>query len=203
IVVKKGIFSYDNIANIFVKQTQHLTLKEFKESLQKYLIFSVQQPKFVATLKQQLSEKLNAWKIEQDEEVINKDLVLRTCNKVIDYLTIENGSEPSSLFVLLLSQGHPLTLVIVLLKIILISKNSRNHLESRIAHIIRYYNNYSEEDCKWLIYFIEIFNITFTIYAENVEYNLVKLKEPKQASELQENLEDYHVFSQLKVHGKK
>ncbi|GAB1538455.1 hypothetical protein NUACC21_11170 [Scytonema sp. NUACC21] len=199
IVVKKGIFSYENIANIFLKQTQNQTFEEFKASLQKYLIFSVQQQNFVETLKQQLSEKLYPWKAEQHEEVINKDLLLRTCNKVIDYLITENGREPSSLFILLLSQGHPLTLVIVLLKIILVSKNSRSHLEGRIAHLIRYYNKYPEDECKWLIHFIEIFNITFAIYAENIEYNLIKIKEDEETAEPQLNLDDYHVFSQLKI----
>ncbi|KYC39894.1 hypothetical protein WA1_28405 [Scytonema hofmannii PCC 7110] len=201
IVVKKGMFSYENIANIFLQQTQNQTFEGFKDSLQKYLIFSVQQQNFVETLKTQLLEKLHPWKAEQHEEMINKDLVLRTCNKVIDYLTTENGKEPSSLFILLLSQGHSLTLVIVLLKIILVSKNSRIHLESRIAYLIRYYNKYPEDECKWLIHFIEIFNITFAIYAENVEYNLIKIKEDEPLAEVQLNLDDYHVFSQLKTKG--
>ncbi len=201
IVVKKGMFSYENIANIFLQQTQNQTFEGFKDSLQKYLIFSVQQQNFVETLKTQLLEKLHPWKAEQHEEMIDKDLVLRTCNKVIDYLTTENGKEPSSLFILLLSQGHSLTLVIVLLKIILVSKNSRIHLESRIAYLIRYYNKYPEDECKWLIHFIEIFNITFAIYAENVEYNLIKIKEDEPLAEAQLNLDDYHVFSQLKTKG--
>ncbi len=199
IVIKKGVFSYENIANIFLQQTQSQSLKEFKKSLRKYLIFSVQQEKFVETLKEQLSEKLSAWKPEYNEEIINKDLLLRTCNRVIDCLTTENACEPSPLFILLLSQGHPLTLVIVLLKIILICKNARSHLEARIAHLIRYYDKYPEEECKWVINFIEIFNITFTIYAENVEYNLVKIGENQQACEPEFNPNAYRVFSQLKV----
>jgi hypothetical protein len=199
IVVKKGTFSYENIANIFIQQTQNQTFEEFKNSLQKYLIFSVQQQNFVETLKTQFLDKLYSWKVEYHEEIINKDLVLRTCNKAIDFLTTENGKEPSPLFILLLSQGHPLTLVIVLLKIILISKNSRSHLESRIAYLIRYYNKYPEDECKWLIHFIEIFNIAFAIYAENVEYNLIKIKEDELLVEPQLNLDDYHVFSQLKT----
>ncbi|MCX7595648.1 MAG: hypothetical protein N2235_18200 [Fischerella sp.] len=199
IVVKKGAFSYENIANIFLKQTQNQNFKDFKESLEKYLIFSVQQPKFVETLQQQLSEKLSAWKSEYDEIIISKDLLLRTCNRVIDCLTTENGSEPSPLFILLLSQGHPLTLVIVLLKIILICKNSRSHLETRIANLIRYYDKYPEEECRWFINFIEIFNITLAIYTENVEYNLVKFEAERQTSEFQFNPDAYRVFSQLKL----
>lgn len=198
IVVRKGVFSYDNIANIFLKQTQNQTFKDFKESLVKYLIFSVQQPKFVKTLQQQLSEKLLIWKPECNDVIINKYLLLRTCNRMIDFLTTDNSVKPSSLFVLLLSQGHPLTLVIVLLKIILICKHSRSHLESRIAHLIRYYDRYSEAECQWFINFIEIFNITFAIYAENVEYNLIKVEETEKAHEVEFDPNAYRVFSQLK-----
>lgn len=198
IVVRKGVFSYDNIANIFLKQTQNQTFKDFKESLVKYLIFSVQQPKFVKTLQQQLSEKLLIWKPECNDVIINKYLLLRTCNRMIDFLTTDNSVKPSSLFVLLLSQGHPLTLVIVLLKIILICKHSRSHLESRIAHLIRYYDRYSEAECQWFINFIEIFNITFAIYAENVEYNLIKVEETEKAQEVEFDPNAYRVFSQLK-----
>ncbi|PMB20692.1 hypothetical protein CEN47_21675 [Fischerella thermalis CCMEE 5319] len=198
IIVRRGVFSYDNIANIFIKQTQNQTFKDFKESLVKYLIFSVQQPKFVETLQQQLSEKLLIWKAECNDVIINKYLLLRTCNRMIDFLTTENSVQPSSLFVLLLSQGHPLTLVIVLLKIILICKHSRSHLESRIAHLIRYYDRYSEAECQWFINFIEIFNITFAIYAENVEYNLIKVEEAEKAHEVEFDPNAYRVFSQLK-----
>ncbi len=202
IVVRRGVFSYENIANIFVKQTQNQSLKEFKESLLKYLIYSVSQQEFVETLEQQLSDKLFAWKADYHEADIDKNLLLRTCNKAIDCLTSENGKEPSQLFILLLSQGNPLTLVIALLKIILISKHSRRHLEMRIANIINYYEIYQEEECDWVIKFIEVFNITFAIYAENVEYNLIQMQEKSMESEPQTNLDTYRVFSQLKLSRK-
>ncbi|MBR8836993.1 MAG: hypothetical protein DSM106950_24065 [Stigonema ocellatum SAG 48.90 = DSM 106950] len=198
IVLKKGVFSYENIANIFIKQTENQTFQEFKESLPRYLIFSVQQPIFVETIKQQLSEKLLSWLVDHNQEILNKNLLLRTCNRVIDYLTTENGREPATLFILLLSQGHSLTLVIVLLKIIFICRNSRSHLEVRLANLISYYKKYSEDECQWIINFIEYFNITFAIYADNVEYNLIKMKEADKPDDSQLNVDNYRVFSQLK-----
>ncbi|MEA5598059.1 hypothetical protein [Rivularia sp. UHCC 0363] len=203
LVVRKGAFSYENIANIFIKQTRNQSLKEFKQSLLKYLAYSVSQPEFLESLQQQLSEKLLPWKIEYNQETINKNLLLRICNKLIDCLTSENGKEPSPLFVLLLSQGNPINLVIVLLKIILISKHSRSHLEMRIANLIYYYDIYPEEECKSVINFIEIFTITFAIYADNVEYNLINMEENSpHTNELQPNLDTYRIFSQLKLHRK-
>jgi len=203
IVLKKGVFSHKNIANIFIKQTQNQSIEEFKQSIQTYLFFSGEHQELIEILRQEFAEKLSSWKAEYNEEVINKKLFLRICNRVIDYLTTENGKEPSSLFILLLSQGHPLILVILLLKIILICRNSRMHLEIRIAHLIQYYEKYPADECKWVINFIEIFNITFAIYADNVEYNLIKMKEEKQSFNQQWYLDDYRVFSQLKIDPQK
>jgi hypothetical protein len=198
IVLKKGVFSHENIANIFIKQTQGQTLEQFKTSLEKYLFFSVDNQELVKSLRQQFAESLYLWKKDFNQEIITKELFLRTCNRVIDCLTTENGKEPSLLFILLLTQGHSLTLVILLLKTILICSNSRRHLEIKIAHLIRYYEKYPEDECKWVINFMEIFNITFAIYAENVEYNLIKMGE-EQGSNSQLNLDGYRVFSQMKV----
>ncbi|HIK08558.1 MAG TPA: hypothetical protein IGS40_28465 [Trichormus sp. M33_DOE_039] len=199
IVAKKGKFSYENIANIFIKQTDNQTLKEFKVSLQKYLFLSVGNQELVLLLRHSLKDKIFEWKTEMDAEIINKNLLLRICNKLIDYLTTENRHEPSELFTLLISQGHPITLVIILLKIILICPHSRSHLETRIASLISYYQHLSEDECKWIIYFIEVFNITFAIYAENVEYNLLKVPADKLTDNAQNNLDTYRVFSQVKA----
>ncbi|MEA5567196.1 MULTISPECIES: hypothetical protein [unclassified Anabaena] len=202
IVVKKGKFSHENLANIFLKQTENQSLKEFKTSLQKYLFFSVGNQAVVSLLQQSFKEKFLLWKPQLDKEIINRNLLLRVCNKLIDYLTIENRHEPSELFILLVSQGHPLTLVIILLKIIFISKNSRSHLETRIADLISYYQHQSEDECQWVIHFIEFFNITFAIYAENVDYNLLKMQKDESVDDSQGNLDIYRVFSQVKEHQK-
>ncbi len=153
IVLKKGVFSHENIAHIFIKQTQNQTLEEFKINLEKYLFFSVENQESVETLRYKFVDNLSLWKKDYNQETITKELFLRTCNRVIDCLTTENGKEPSSLFVLLITQGHSLTLVIILLKIILISRNSRKHLEIKIAHLIRFYEKYAEEECNEVIVF--------------------------------------------------
>lgn len=194
IVAKRGFFSYPNIAHIFLNQTNSLTYRAFKQSLLEYLIFSVEQDEFAETLKHQLSERLSTLYTDHDAKVVNNALILRTANRVIEYLTTENRQEPSSLFVLLLSQGNSLTLVMVLLKIILICRHARTQLEARIADLIRYYASYSEEECQWVVNFFEMFRIITAIYTENIEYNLVNMGE----SCSQPQLEAYRIFSQLK-----
>lgn len=198
IVIKKGIFSYPNIANIFLKQTQQQNFQEFKESFDKYLIFSLKKDKKIEYIQQQLSSKLFYWKQKYHDYQISKGLILRTSTKVIDFLTTENGSKPSPLFLTLIEDGHPLTLVIMLLKVILICEHARNHLEMRIGNLISHYEHYPEQECQNIIHFIEIFNITFAIYADNVEYNLINM-ETKSSSQM--GLDSYHVFSLIKEDG--
>ncbi|MBD2096595.1 hypothetical protein H6F90_15790 [Trichocoleus sp. FACHB-591] len=200
IVARRGPFNYANVANIFLKQTQQSTYKEFKASLQEYLAFAVENQDFVDTLRKKLSEKFDSLYENYHDEVLSSALLLRTCNRVIEYLTIEQKGEPSPLFALLLSQGNPLTLVIVLLKLILICSHARTHLEACIAELVRYYEGFSEEECQWVITFMEVFNITFAIYAENVEYNLIKMNHKKQDTyEISHtDLDTYKIFSQLK-----
>lgn len=202
IVAKRGMFSYVNLANIFVQQTHRLNYQEFKQSLQQYLVFSVDQYEYEKSLKSQLADKLTQLYVTYQDRPIDDALLLRTCNRVIEFLTTENRQEPSSLFVLLLSQGNPLTLVIILLKLVLICKYSRTHLEARIADLIIYYKDFSEEDCKWIVTFFEIFRITMAIYTENIEFNLVNMNplngDELPPSSMEQLLDAYRIFSQPK-----
>ena len=199
IVIKKGIFSYANIANIFLKQTQSQNFQEFKVSFEKYLIFSLKKETKIEDIRKQISNKLFNWKQKYHDYQVSQGLILRTCTKVIDFLTTENGSKPSPIFISLLEEGHPLTLVVILLKIILVCKNARHHLEMRIGNLICYYESYPEKECQKIINFLEIFNITFAIYADDVEYNLINMQ-TKNHPKL--DLEGYHVFSLIKGNSK-
>lgn len=213
IVAKKGLFSYNNLANIFIQQTQNLSYEQFKQSLKKYLFFSVNQKELVYTFSL-LEEKLDNLYTIHHEKTIDDALLLRTCNRIIEYLTTENHREPSPIFVSILTQGNPLTLVVVLLKLILICRNAHTHLEARIADLIRYYEHYQELDCQWVVNFFEIFRITMAIYTENIEFNLVSMKQYTQLPVTNVSLQNetssngktapdlnaYRIFSQHRAH---
>lgn len=202
IVARRGQFNHLNLAHIFLGQTKDIRYKAFKKSLCKYLLFSVEKQNGASIFRHNLSHKLDELYTTHNNRKLDDALLLRTCNRIIDYLTSEDGQQPSTMFALLLSQGNPLTLVIVLLKIILICNYSRVHLESRIAVLIRYYENLSEEDCRWVLNFLEVFRITMTIHAENIEYNLVHPQvnhvEEAGATITVKESDQYRIFSQAK-----
>jgi hypothetical protein len=208
IVARRGFFSYPNLANLFLSQTQQISYREFKKGLLEYLLFSVENQAFVETLRKVLSERLDELYVDRNDQRVDEALMLRTANRLIEYLTTETHEEPSSLFGLLLSRSNPIALVTVFLKLILICPYARTHLEVHIAELIRYYEKLSETDCQWIINFFEVFNITMTIYTENVEYNLVTMHptslphgSAKQPS-IETGLEACRVFSQAKSQSK-
>jgi hypothetical protein len=205
IVAKRGPFSHRNLARIFENQTQQISYRTYKKSLLSYLLFSVDEPASVQPLKVKLSEKLERLYRKHDTREIDPSMRLRTCNRIMDYLTTEDKTSPSELFTMLLSYGNPLTMAIILLKLVLISPNSHPYLEARLADLIRYYEQFPKADCQWIINFLEIYSVTFAIYSGDVEYNLVRIQanangtiSTHKTSGFAEGttLDDYRVFSQ-------
>lgn len=203
IVLKRGVFSYTNLAHIFVKQTENLPYKDFKKNLIKYLLFDIEDANFAQALSKNLAGQLEKMYENFDEENLDNSLIVRTCNRVIEYLITKNKKEPSELFILLLTQGQALNLVVVLVKMVLICNNVRAHLEACLAKVIQYYEKYPEEECQWVIHFLEVLNVTFAIYTENVEYNLVQMPNANAAGKNSPlELDGYRIFSQFKEERK-
>lgn len=206
IVLRRGQYGYENLASLFKQQTAGVTFQDYKLALIKYLLFSVKHKGFVQILLQRLSKRLEELMPERNGERINEELIFLTSNRVIEFLTTEDGETPAPLFSLLISQGGPLTLVIVLLKLVLIAPKTRNRLEFCIAKLIQHYDALRGKDCTWFIHFLEIFSVTFAIYVEDVQYNLVHIPSPLvEGSEAGPNpvlaqaapdLDDYRIFSQ-------
>lgn len=175
IVLRTGKYSYSSLASLFLQQTQGLKYRGYKKSLLKYLILESTPDHMTELVRQKLQEKLNTLKEDQHDEPLTDDLHQETCRYLIEFLTTEDLQSPSRLFLLILSNGSALTLTIFLLKLVLICPKTRSHLDLCIARLVKYYEQFDEENCYWVIYFFDIFNVTFAIYTENVQYNLVSV----------------------------
>lgn len=201
IVAKRGDFSYRNLARLFMQQTKDTSYANFKAMLPKYLLYTVSGNPVSQKIKENLRGRLATLYDEFDHDPVDSSLILRTSNRVIDYLMTEDQAAPSALFSLVLSQGNALTLAIILLKLVLISQNSQLYLEVRIADLIRYYEQFPRSECQWVINFLEVFQVIFAIYAENIEYNLVKIDgdQPLRDGDTPpglNDLESFRIFSQ-------
>ena len=201
ILAHRGPFSYKNLAHLFLEQVADLRYINFKRSLVEYLLFSVAKQSVAAHLKDSLVGRLDQLYIDHEQDPVDRTLILRTCNRLIDCLLTENKKEPSYLFSFILSQGNYLTLAIMLLKLVLISRGSLIYLEVRLADLIRYYEQFPQEDCQWVINFLEIFQVTFAIYTDNVEYNIIRTQKVLSSdgginSESLDDITAFRIFSQ-------
>ena len=202
ILVSRGALSYPRLANIFITQSHNINYKQFKKSLLQYLFYLSEKTVLVKIIQGKLTHRLNLISPENDEETFNNNLLLRTCNYLIKYLTIQNSGKPSAIFRIFASQGNPLNLGILLLKIILISQHSRLHLEVCLARLIQYYEDEKQDDCQWFINFLEICQISLTIYGENVQYNLVSMSNTQPIAQENSDINNCRIFSQQKISKK-
>ena len=197
ILKKRSRFSYASLARIFINQNQDICYKNFKQNILNYLFFATDNPGLAETLKTYLASHLNILYQEHDHQPWDNHLLLRTCKRLIEYLTIMNHKKPSLLFVTLISQDQSLTLAILLLKIVLLCPQTHSHLECCLAQLIQYYKNQPEAECEWLINFLEVIQLTLTIYIENVQYNLVNMSKNTSTSRANDDENIYRIFSQI------
>jgi hypothetical protein len=89
-----------------------------------------------------------------------------------------------------------------MLKIILLCPSVHTHLECCLARVIQHYQNQPESECQWLIHFLEVIQVTLTIYVEDVQYNLVKMSDYKPGMIASDRETVYRIFSQIKRDAK-
>lgn len=203
ILVNRGSMSYRNLANNFLSQTQDITYKQFKKNLIKYLFYYGDKFYYTDLIRDKIINCLEICSPENDEKNLNNSLLLRTCNYLIKCFTVEKSGEPSALFLIFATQLNPLSLAILMLKIILISPYSRRYLELCFARLIEYYQERTATECQWLINFFEVSQIALTIYGDTVQYNLVNMSDKHQEEQLMTDLNNCRIFSQHKPLKKK
>jgi len=202
IVARRGAFSYTDIARRFQQDTKDCDFLAFKTALHRYLIYSLQTDYLSQVLQQQLEDKLLLLYPAAEASEANYRLRQQSVCQVIDWLTTEDGQLPSGLFNSLMLHDKHLTLVVLLLKAVLICPESNAHLESRIAQLIKFYSVIPLEKCQGFIHFLEILRLAFTLYSEDVEYNLIPTCNRSPRSPAAQNLDRYHVFSRVKPGAK-
>lgn len=171
-LTKRKRFDYRNLANIFGKQTEGIPFKNFKQSLLKYLLFSLKKNSTSAWLQTYLSGYLDTLYPDYDDCPLDAKLLLRTCNRLIELLTEPDLNDPNNILTLLAIQRNYLTWAVILLKIILISPSSYNRLVARTATLIQLYEARSESDCQWLIRFLETLTVVLAIAFDGASYSL-------------------------------
>jgi hypothetical protein len=129
-------------------------------------MFSLEKNVVIEVFRQKSFIFIDSYTATEHNEIINEELINKTCNNFLENLTIDNEQEPSELFNLFVLKVNPLVLTIILLKIILLSPKSRETLEKNLVTLINYYKKKNNQESQWFINFLDIYNVTTCIYAD-------------------------------------
>lgn len=199
-------FNYRNRANIFMRLNSGITFGQFKANFEQFLKFSYDDSDAVTAYWRVVEMLYNSFP-SCDDRRVDADLMRRTCDRVVRAMILgEDYNTPSDLIKVLLQHGHPLAMVIPLLKIVLISPDSRTCIETCLAELIKHYSQFAEDECRPLIDFLEILRVTLTIYTEDTNYNLLKMNSNGNGSSSNghsiSGSADYRIFSQARLPSK-
>jgi|JFJP01.1.fsa_nt_gi hypothetical protein len=174
-----------------------ITFLEFKEYLFAYLDVSRDDLEIPETIRSTVIERFRYFQPYKDDQEMTTSLLHVSCNRILQYLLLNERRHPSDFLRLSLDSNNFLSPVILLLKVVLLCPKSRLYLESYIAELIKFYSSYDEVECRSFINFLDILNVTLAIFDEDTDYSLVKMKDYE--NDIPDvNLDNYRVFSQYK-----
>ncbi|WP_271251839.1 hypothetical protein [Pseudanabaena sp. Chao 1811] len=194
---KQGHEDLRSVAKRFRHHMSGMTLAEFKDHLLSYLGISRDDLDIPEVMRLTVVEKLKHFQEHQDQELITLSSIHIVCNRILQYLLLNERRNPSDFLQLSLESNNFLGYVILLLKVVLICPRSRLYLESYIAELIKFYSSYDEVECRSFINFLDVVNVTLAIFDEDTDYSLVKMRDLENDFP-DVNLDNYRVFSQSK-----
>lgn len=194
---KQGHEGLRVISKRFRDQVNKITFLEFKEDLFLYLGISRDDLEIPEAIRLTVVEKFRYFQQYKDDQEMTTSLLHVSCNRILQYLLLNERRHPSDFLQLSLDSNNFLVPVILLLKVVLLCPRSRLYLESYIAELIKFYSSYDELECRSFISFLDILNVTLAIFDEDTDYSLVKMKGyDNDVPDV--NLDNYRVFSQYK-----
>ncbi|MDS3862418.1 hypothetical protein RIF25_16600 [Thermosynechococcaceae cyanobacterium BACA0444] len=122
---------------------------------------------------QRLQQYLTTLPSLQQAPAMNEFLLVRTCCQALNYLVVEHPDRPNhAVFMDLLNTIGTTATVGLLLKIILICKKARTHLEQRLAILFNHYQSFQRQQVDWLINCLEHTNLALTLHFGTRDFSL-------------------------------
>jgi hypothetical protein len=153
----EGAQTYKDMAQNFITHTsQTRTFREFKQDFYEYLIASIDESYGKRQFNEKLYQHLMATLPQSDDQKLSDFLIIRTCSQLINFLVVESPQNPNHyVLVDLLSNIGPTAVMAILLKILLICRKVKPHMEKRFAILFDHYDQSTREAVQWLVKSLE------------------------------------------------
>lgn len=173
-----GSLSYQEMAqNLLRRLNKPLTYHAFKMELYEYVMNSVDD--HYGVFRQKLHNRLYSFFKntfpEHDLQNTNEMLIMQTCSQLFNFL-IENPQDPNFIFFInMIEYLGTLPTIGMLLKIVLISRQVKPHLEQRFSVLFNYYESkVVDHNITWLVHYLENVNIALVSHFGREDLSWIK-----------------------------
>ncbi|NJK39844.1 MAG: hypothetical protein HC835_20625 [Oscillatoriales cyanobacterium RM2_1_1] len=160
-----GRHTYPELAKLFVNQSKSTpSYRTFKEELYEYITASIDTKYGRNRFNQRLYTELQDTLSYYDGQKLTETLLTGTCRKLLNFMVVEGGHEPSHFVFLDLTNNLGATPVTgLLLKVVLICRRVKSDLEKRFSVLFNHYSLFPKNQVKWLVESLENLNIAFSL----------------------------------------
>jgi hypothetical protein len=169
--------SYRELAEEFWQpQRRPTSYAAFKSSLYEYLLDGVPSKFCESRFNVQLSTFLENLYPESKTSVANDFLVVRTCNQLLNFLTIESRQQPKHfVFMNLLNNVGSTQTMGLLLKVALLCRKMKPYLDRKFALLFQHYEGELRSTVKWLVKCLEKLNLAWCSHFSEKQLSFVHL----------------------------
>jgi hypothetical protein len=167
--------SYRDQAHLFSTQTSQVkTLRAFKGDFYEYLTQSGDIRFGGGRFQKQLQNFITS--IPDQKQPFGEFQLVRTCSQMLNFLVLESPQKPNHLtFMDLLNNIGTTRTVGLLLKIVLVCKKVKPHLEKRFSILFHHYENHSRASVDWLVNCLENLNIAWSTHFGSTDFSRLSL----------------------------
>jgi hypothetical protein len=160
----QGSHTYRDLAQCFLTHSaQTQSFGSFKDDLYQYMTASVDSEYGNRQFNNQLHALLKITLPESNSQKVNDFLLVRTCSQLLNFLVVESPQTPSHfVFVDLISNLGPTVTTGLLLKIVLICRKVKPHLEKRFSILFNHYEDSKRDVVIWLVQAMEHLNLALS-----------------------------------------
>ncbi|MDX2231088.1 MAG: hypothetical protein NW220_15730 [Leptolyngbyaceae cyanobacterium bins.349] len=171
----QGTHTYRDIAQCFLTHSsQTQSFQAFKDDLYQYITASVDSEYGKRQFNQQLYHQLSNTLPESNAHKLNDFLLVRTCSQLLNFLVVESPQKPNHfLFVDLISNLGPALATGLLLKIVLICRKVKPHLEKRFSILFNHYETCQRDAVQWLIQAMEYLNLALSTNFSTLDLSFI------------------------------
>ncbi len=171
----QGHHTYRDVAQCFLTHSsQTQSFRAFKDDLYQYITASVDSEYGKRQFNQQLHTQLSKLLPESNSQKLNDFLLVRTCSQLLNFLVVDSPQKPNHfLFVDLIANIGPTLATGLLLKIVLICRKVKPHLEKRFSILFNHYETFQREAVQWLVQAMEYLNLALSTNFSTLDLSFI------------------------------